>query len=126
MLLWWAYRTCIQASYIKIPEVFLELVAWENKNKHGGKSQLLCVQLTHNSLWNYLATIYLHVIIHKYTNEFILFSVSQKRDKYYLLSLLRDNLQDFPGGAVDKNLHGNPGDMGSIPGLGRSYMPQSN
>ena len=55
-----------------------------------------------------------------------LFSVSQKRDKYYLLSLLRDNLQDFPGGAVDKNLHGNGGDMGSIPGLGRSYMPQSN
>ena len=32
----------------------------------------------------------------------------------------------FPGGAVVKNLPANAGDMGSIPGLGRSHMPQSN
>ena len=32
----------------------------------------------------------------------------------------------FPGGAVVKNLPDNAGDMGSIPGLGRSHMPQSN
>ena len=32
----------------------------------------------------------------------------------------------FPGGAVVKNLPANAGDMGSSPGLGRSYMPQSN
>ena len=33
---------------------------------------------------------------------------------------------DFPGGAVIKNLPANAGDTGSIPGLGRSHMPQSN
>ena len=33
--------------------------------------------------------------------------------------------QDFPGGTVVKNLPANEGDMGSIPGLGRSHMPWS-
>ena len=33
---------------------------------------------------------------------------------------------DFPGGAVVKNSPANAGDMGSIPGPGRSYMPWSN
>ena len=33
---------------------------------------------------------------------------------------------DFPGGAVVKNPPANAGDMGSIPGPGRSHMPQSN
>ena len=32
----------------------------------------------------------------------------------------------FPGGVVVKNLPANAGDTGSIPGLGRSHMPQSN
>ena len=33
---------------------------------------------------------------------------------------------DFPGGAVVKNPPANAGHMGSIPGPGRSHMPQSN
>ena len=33
---------------------------------------------------------------------------------------------DFPGGTVVKNPLANAGDMGSIPGLGRSLMPRSN
>ena len=32
---------------------------------------------------------------------------------------------DFPGTAVVKNLPANVGDMGLIPGLGRSHMPWS-
>ena len=32
----------------------------------------------------------------------------------------------FPGGSVVKNLATSAGDMGSIPDLGRSHMPQSN
>ena len=32
----------------------------------------------------------------------------------------------FPGGSVVKNLPADAGDTGSIPGLGRPYMPQSN
>ena len=32
----------------------------------------------------------------------------------------------FPGGAVVENLPASAGDTGSSPGLGRSYMPQSN
>ena len=42
---------------------------------------------------------------------------------YFELKLLE---RDFPGGAVVKNLPANAGDMSSIPGLGRSYMPRSN
>ena len=34
--------------------------------------------------------------------------------------------QGFPGGSVVKNLPAKAGDMGSIPGLGRPRMPQSN
>ena len=36
------------------------------------------------------------------------------------------NYGDFPGDAWDRNLPDNAGDMGSIPGLGRFYMPWSN
>ena len=32
----------------------------------------------------------------------------------------------FPGGSVVKNPPANAGDMGSIPGPGRSHMPSSN
>ena len=32
----------------------------------------------------------------------------------------------LPGGPVVKNLPVNAGDMGLIPGLGRSHMPQGN
>ena len=34
--------------------------------------------------------------------------------------------EGLPGGAVVKNPPANAGDTGSIPGLGRSHMPQSN
>ena len=37
-----------------------------------------------------------------------------------------NNMQDFPGGTVNKNPPANAGDMGSIPGLGRFHVPQSN
>ena len=36
------------------------------------------------------------------------------------------NSRDFPGGAVAENLPANAGDTGSIPGPGRSHMPQKN
>ena len=39
---------------------------------------------------------------------------------------LRKRLQDFPGGVADKNLPANAGDMGSIPGPGRSHIPRGN
>ena len=35
-------------------------------------------------------------------------------------------LQDFPHGAMDKNLCANAEDTGSIPSLGRFHMPQKN
>ena len=35
-------------------------------------------------------------------------------------------LQDFRGGAEDKNLPANAGDSESIPGLGRFHIPRSN
>ena len=34
--------------------------------------------------------------------------------------------RDFPGGVVAGSLPANAGDMGSIPGPGRSHMPLSN
>ena len=38
----------------------------------------------------------------------------------------KQRIRDFPGGAVVKNPPANAGDAGSIPGPGRSHMPQSN
>ena len=38
----------------------------------------------------------------------------------------KGELIDFPGGTVVKNMPANAGDMGSIPGLGRSHMLRSN
>ena len=35
-------------------------------------------------------------------------------------------MPDFRGGPVDRNLPDNEEDMGSIPGPGRSHLPQSN
>ena len=42
----------------------------------------------------------------------------------FLISKVR--IRDFPGGTVVKNSPANAGDMGSIPGLGRSHIPRSN
>ena len=36
-----------------------------------------------------------------------------------------ERLRGFPGGTVAKNLPASVGDSGSIPGPGRSHMPQS-
>ena len=41
-------------------------------------------------------------------------------------TLIKLNLQGFPGGAVVKNTPANAGDMGLSPGPGRSHMPRSN
>ena len=43
----------------------------------------------------------------------------------HILDIYIQNL-DFPGGSVVKNLPASAGDIGSIPGPGRSHMPQSN
>ena len=40
--------------------------------------------------------------------------------------LFKKESWDFPGSAVVKNPPASAGDMGSIPGLGRSHMPRSN
>ena len=37
--------------------------------------------------------------------------------------LVKNLAQDFPGGAVNKNLPANAGNVGSIPGQGRFHMP---
>ena len=39
---------------------------------------------------------------------------------------LKNGIEDFPGGAVDKNLPANARHTGLVPGLGRFSMPQSN
>ena len=44
----------------------------------------------------------------------------------YLKILFHNMNWGFPAGSVVKNLSANVGVMGSIPGLGRSYMPWSN
>ena len=35
-------------------------------------------------------------------------------------------MKDFPGDPVAKDLPANAGNMGSVPDLGRVYMPQGN
>ena len=49
---------------------------------------------------------------------------SELRYRPYILH--KNNLRDFPGGAVVKNPLAKAGDTGSSPGLGRSHTPRSN
>ena len=42
-----------------------------------------------------------------------------------IFQCLKLQVLGFPGGAVVKNPPANAGDMGSIPGVGRSHVPRS-
>ena len=44
----------------------------------------------------------------------------------YFIFHIKNETWGFPGGTVVKNPPDNAGNMGSIPGLGRSHMLQSN
>ena len=44
---------------------------------------------------------------------------------YMSIKLFKNVFQHLPGGSVDKNPPANPGDMSSIPGLGKFCLPQS-
>ena len=46
----------------------------------------------------------------------------KKKKKSLSGSPIRNLLKDFPGGTMDKNPPANIGDMGWLPGLGRSHM----
>ena len=52
--------------------------------------------------------------------------LTKKGRKHHEKKLSKNKTQGFPGGAVVKNLPADAGDKGSIPGPGRSHMPQSN
>ena len=47
-------------------------------------------------------------------------------ERYFLQKTGKISHRDFPDGAVVKNLPANSGDMGLIPGAGRSHMPRRN
>ena len=46
------------------------------------------------------------------------------RDRSEGFISFKSYIQDLPAGPVVKNPPANAGDMGSIPGLGRSHMPR--
>ena len=56
--------------------------------------------------------------------------VLRHKDYFALKAIENKQIQEkiwgFPDGSVVKNLPANAGDMGSIPGPGRSHMPWSN
>jgi len=53
--------------------------------------------------------------------------MKSKKDKFYFTKrIARSLIQGFPGGSVVRNLPPNEGDMGSVPGPGRSHMLRSN
>ena len=41
------------------------------------------------------------------------------------MNLIKNHAWGFPAGVVDKNLPADAGGMGSVPGQGRSHIPQS-
>ena len=53
------------------------------------------------------------------------FAIQQKSTQHCKSANTSINFSDFPDGTVDKNLPANGGDTGSIPDVGRFYMPQS-
>ena len=68
-------------------------------------------------------------MVHKATNLQTLITGWSKlliKNELILKKLKKKIFRGFPGGAVVKNLPANAGDMGSIPGPGRSHMPRSN
>ena len=54
------------------------------------------------------------------------FAATRPTDYHTQCSKSERERQDFPGGAVVKNLPANAGDMDSSPCPGRSHMPRSN
>ena len=70
----------------------------------------------------YIRTFYI-ILPHIITFSFMcLYFVGIQKLKRYLK---KERLRDFPVGAVVKNLPASAGDMGSIPGPGRSHIPWS-
>ena len=50
-----------------------------------------------------------------------------QKQKDIIANLLdKKEVENFPGGAVDKNPPASAGDTGSIPGPGRSHLPWGN
>ena len=66
--------------------------------------------------------------LYSYSSRIFIFGKTTNRTKPSKVSNPGANFsfKGFPGGAVDKNLPAKAGDTGSIPGLGRSHMLQSN
>ena len=68
----------------------------------------------------------------RYADDTTLMAESEEELKSLLMKVkeeseragLKLNIQNFPGSPVVKNLPANAGDMGSIPGLGRSHVLQ--
>ena len=61
-----------------------------------------------------------------YVKFFVFWKWSIKKIFYGLLYQFKNCAGNFPGGAVVKNPPANAGNMGLIPGPGRSHMPGSN
>ena len=69
-----------------------------------------------------------------YLQEELTPSLSKKKILQHVLVISKSEeakkkpktVRDFPGGTVVKNPPASAGDMGSIPGLGRSHMLRSN
>ena len=62
---------------------------------------------------------------------YLFYNITNYVLQYYVLYFInyknvKSHNEDFPGDAVVKNPPANAGDTGSIPGPGRSHMPQSN
>ena len=46
--------------------------------------------------------------------------------RFWYPEYIKNYYRDFPGGPVVKQPPANTEDMGSVPGLGRSHVPQKN
>ena len=78
-------------------------------------------QVTYLHTYKYILYTHTHTHTHTQYHLFLLPYQSIHPSNYS-----KNCIPDFPGGAVVKNLPANAGDMGSIPGPGRSHMPRNN
>ena len=102
-------------------------------HRHTHTTHLHCCKLhsgVHRSLTRVLSATLQPMLAHQLTHIFHTGVKMQGELKivftWEAMCPLKTWERGFTGGAVVENLPDNAGDMGSGPGLGRSYMPQSN
>ena len=124
----WSFRTPFEVSFFKLPLQNLDLGFPEEvqsslatKSLQDGAEEWLQASMNINSTLNK----YFFRLTFIFKKETSSDALQLPRHRRKIKMLLNRVVLGFPGGSVVKSLPAKAGDLGLIPGLGRSHMPQS-